>query len=722
MASQTDLFVLVLGGLLAVLYLFKDTIFSPKAKSAASAAVSEVANGAAAAGSNANDYVAQLTENKKRIVIFYGSQTGTAEEYAIKIAKEAKVRFGTSSLVLDPEECEFDKLDQIPENCLAIFVMATYGEGEPTDNAVGLMEFLNDESVTFSNGESLDTLNYVVFGLGNRTYEHYQEIARKLDTRLSALGAKRIGERGEGDDDKSMEEDYLSWKDGMFEKLATELNFEEGGGGDVADFKVTEIDTYEENKVFKGELSARMLHGTKGIHDAKNPYPAPVKVARELFAEGKADRSCVHMEFDIEGSGISYNHGDHLAVWPTNPEPAVERTLAVLGLSEKPSAVIDVESLDPTLAKVPFPIPTTYEAVFRHYLDICGPVGRQVIAQLAKFAPTDAARVELEKIGSDKAYYQRQVGDRSLRLAEALQLAAGDNLDDISNVTKWDIPFDRIISAVPRSGPRFYSISSSPKLHPKTIHVTAVVLRYKAKNPTRSDAYLHGLATNYLSTVKMILNKESATGPLDPRFGTPMYELAGPRGAYTRESAIRVPVHVRRSNFRLPTSPKIPVIMIGPGTGVAPFRSFVQERVAAAEKAREKNGENALAEWGDIHLFYGCRHSAEDFLYRDEWPEYEAKLGGKLKMSVSLSREKFKADGGKLYVQDLIYERRAELVKDILERRAYIFICGEAKGMSHDVENVLVKILGEAKGSEAAGRQEIKMLKERSRMLLDVWS
>ncbi|KAK0539820.1 hypothetical protein OC835_000992 [Tilletia horrida] len=723
MASQTDLIVLVLGGLLAVLYLFKDSLFASKDKLGSAGALSKVANGTVpGAGASATDYVAQLTENKKRIVIFYGSQTGTAEEYAIKIAKEAKARFGTSSLVLDPEECEFDKLDQIPENCLAIFVMATYGEGEPTDNAVGLMDYLNDESVSFSNGERLENLNYVIFGLGNRTYEHYNEIARKLDDRLNQLGAKRIGERGEGDDDKSMEEDYLSWKDGMFEKLATELDFEEGGGGDVADFKVTEVESFEDSKVFKGELSARMLHGTKGIHDAKNPFPAPIKVARELFVEGKADRSCVHMEFDIEGSGISYNHGDHLAVWATNPEPLVDRTLAVLGLTEKRATVIDVESLDPTLAKVPFPIPTTYEAVFRHYLDICAPAGRQVLAQLAKFAPNDAARAELEKMGSDKAYYQSAVADRCLRVAEALQVAAGDDLTDLSKVTKWDIPFDRIISAVPRSGPRFYSISSSPKLHPKTIHITAVVLRYQAKNPTRSDAYIHGLATNYLSTVKMIMNKESATGPLDPRFGTPMYELSGPRGAYTRDSAVRVPVHVRRSNFRLPTSPKIPVIMVGPGTGVAPFRSFVQERVAAAEKAREKNGENALAEWGDIHLFYGCRHSEEDYLYRDEWPEYEAKLGGKFKMAVSLSREKFKPDGSKLYVQDLIYERRAELVKDILERRAYIFICGEAKGMSHDVENVLAKILGEAKGSEAAGRQEIKMLKERSRMLLDVWS
>lgn len=572
-------------------------------------------------------------------MIFYGSQTGTAEEYATKLAKEAKARFGTSSLVCDPEEYDFDKLDQMPEDCVAFFVMATYGEGEPTDNAVSLMDFIGDESVTFSNGDSLENLRYVIFGLGNRTYEHYNEMARKLDKRFTDLGAKRIGERGEGDDDKSMEEDYLAWKDGMWETLQTELNFEEGGAGEVADFKVAEVDSHDPAKVYLGELSARALLGTKGIHDAKNPYPAPITVARELFVDGVADRTCVHAEFDIEGSGISYQHGDHLAVWPNNPELEVDRMLAVLGLLSKRDTIINVESLDPALAKVPFPVPTTYEAVFRHYLDIAAHASRQTLSNLAKYAPTPEAQAELAKIGSDKAYFQQKVADRCLRVAEVLQMVAGDDLQgDVSQSTVWNIPFDRIVSDIPRVGPRFYSISSSPKLHPKAIHITAVVLRYRAK--MEEEGWRHGLATNFLCNIKMAKNNEQPSGPTDPRFGTPKYELAGPRGAYTKDSMWRTPIHVRRANFRLPTSPKIPVIMVGPGTGVAPFRSFVQERVASAEKAIEKNGADALRDWGNIWLFYGCRRAEEDFLYRDEWPQYADKLGGKFKMETSLSREK----------------------------------------------------------------------------------
>lgn len=706
------------GAVLAVLYLYKDYIFSGKSQAAAT---SKLANGLGSNGhageEGASDFVSKLQSQKKRIVIFYGSQTGTAEEYAVKIAKEAKARFGTSSLVCDPEEYEFDKLDSLPEDAVAVFVMATYGEGEPTDNSVGLMEFVEDEGVAFTGGDRLDNLKYVIFGLGNRTYEHFNAVARKLDARLEGLGAKRIGERGEGDDDKSMEEDYLGWKDAMFEALAKEGGFEEGGGGEVQDFKVTELQEHsDEKKVYKGELSARALLGTKGIHDAKNPFPARVTKAKELF-NVSGERSCVHIEFDIEGSGISYQHGDHVAVWANNPESDVDRMLSVLGLQEKRDGVIDVESLDPTLAKVPFPVPTTYEAVFRHYLDISAPASRQAVGSLAKYAPNEQAKAELEKIGTDKAYFKTKVASRCLKTAEVLMSVAGDDLNgDPQKATKWDIPFDRILSAVARLTPRYYSISSSPKLHPKTIHVTAVVLRYV---PEEGDRQVYGLATNYLSLVKQEVNKE---GP-DPRFkDSPKYDLAGPRGAYSRDQLIRTPIHVRRSNFRLPTSPKIPIIMIGPGTGVAPFRSFVQERVAAAQKTNEKNGADALADWGTIYLFYTSRRKEEDYLYADEWPEYQRELGDKFKMITGFSREQFKPGGGKKYVQDYIKEHSKELADDILQRKAYVYVCG-ATDMSQDVERAFVKVLAEAKdGSEEAGKKEVKLLKDRSRFLQDVWS
>ena len=131
--------------------------------------------------------------------------------------------------------------------------MATYGEGEPTDNAVQLMQNLTDSSFEFSNGEhKLEGLKYVVFSLGNKTYEHYNSIGRQVDAELTNMGAIRIGERGEGDDDKSMEEDYLEWKDGMWAAFAEAMGVEEGQGGDTPDFAVTELESHPPEKVYLG--------------------------------------------------------------------------------------------------------------------------------------------------------------------------------------------------------------------------------------------------------------------------------------------------------------------------------------------------------------------------------------------------------------------------------------------------------------------------------------
>lgn len=397
-----------------------------------------------------------------------------------------------------------------------------------------------------------------------------------MDDRFTALGATRIGERGEGDDDRSMEEDYLSWKDGMFDALASALSLEEGGVGETPDFVVTEVPSHPIEKVFQGELSSRALLGTKGIHDAKNPYASPVLACRELFTGG--DRNCLHLEFDITGSGITYQTGDHVAVWPSNPDVEVERLLSVLGLGapEKRKMILQVVSLDPTLAKVPFPTPTTYDAVFRHYLDISAVASRQTLSVLSKYAPSEEAKAFLTRVGSDKDAYHREVVGGHLRLAEVLQLAAGNDIHvppTSENTTVWNIPFDHIVSDISRLQPRFYSISSSPKLYPTSIHVTAVILKYQSLASEQHPArWVFGLGTNYLLNLKQAALDEPSPlisdgqNDVPDHVSAPKYTLDGPRGSYKHEELFKVPIHVRRSTFRLPTSPKIPVVMIGPGT------------------------------------------------------------------------------------------------------------------------------------------------------------
>lgn len=717
--SSSDIAILALGVGLAAAYLFRDQLFAASKPKTTPVVAAKGQNGSG----NPRDFVAKMKEGKKRLVIFYGSQTGTAEEYAIRLAKEAKSKFGLASLVCDPEEYDFENLDQLPEDCAAFFVMATYGEGEPTDNAVQLMQNLQDESFEFSGGErKLEGLKYVVFGLGNKTYEHYNSIGRAVDAELTKMGATRIGERGEGDDDKSMEEDYLEWKDGMWEAFAVAMGVEEGQGGDSPDFAVSELDSHPAEKVYLGELSARALTKTKGIHDAKNPYPAPITEARELFQDPTA-RNCVHIELNTEGSGITYQHGDHVGVWPSNPDVEVDRLLCALGLMDKKDNVIGIESLDPALAKVPFPVPTTYVTVLRHYIDISAVAGRQILGALSKFSPSPDAEAYLKNLNTNKEQYYKVVAEGCLKLGEVLQLAAGNDIKSHptkDNTTAWSIPFDIIVSSIPRLQPRYYSISSSPKLYPNSIHVTVVVLKYQSiPNEHVNEKSVYGVASNFLLNLRYASNGESLS-----LVAAPTYQIEGPRGVYKQDNIYKSPIHVRRSTFRLPTNPKSPVIMIGPGTGVAPFRGFVQERVALARRSIEKNGPDALADWGRISLFYGCRRSTEDFLYKDEWPKYVEELKGKFTMHCAFSRENYKPDGSKIYVQDLIWEDREHIADAILNGKGYVYICGEAKNMSKQVEDVLMRVLGEAKGGSAAveGAAELKLLKERSRLMLDVWS
>ena len=150
----------------------------------------------------------------------------------------------------------------------------------------------------------------------------------------------------------------------------------------------------------------------------------------------------------------------------------------------------------------------------------------------------------------------------------------------------------------------------------------------------------------------------------------------------------------------------------------------MQERVALARKALEKNGENALDNWGQMRLYYGCRSEHDDFLYSDEWPTYIDQLPHKFTMRTAFSRSgPRKPDGSKIYVQDLLWEDRALIQKMVWEQKGYVYICGDAKAMSKAVEETLAKILAEVKGGDmAAGQAEVRVMKERSRILLDVWS
>jgi NADPH-ferrihemoprotein reductase len=634
------------------------------------------ANGAKAG--KTRNIVEKMDESNKNCVIFYGSQTGTAEDYASRLAKEGKSRFGLETMVADLEDYDFDTLDQVPEDKVIMFVLATYGEGEPTDNAVEFYEFITGDSVQFSNTAkpALGNLHYVAFGLGNNTYEHYNSMVRNVNKALEKLGAHRIGDAGEGDDGAgTMEEDFLAWKDPMWTALAEKMNLEEREAVYEPVFGITKREslTKESPEVYLGEPNKMHLEGkSKGPYNAHNPYIAPIVESKEIF--NVKDRNCLHMEIDISGSNLTYQTGDHIAVWPTNSGREVERFLRITGLWDQRDDVIGVKALDPT-AKVPFPTPTTYDAVVRYHMEIQAPVSRQFLSTLSAFAPDEKSKTEMTRLGSDKDYFHEKVSNNYLNIAQVLEKVGGGEV--------WkDIPFSALIEGLNKIQPRYYSISSSSLVQKNKISITAVV---ESMHIPGGGEVLKGVTTNYLLALKQ---KQHGDPNPDPHGLT--YEITGPRNKY---DGIHVPVHVRHSNFKLPSDPSKPVIMVGPGTGVAPFRGFVQERAAQAKAGEEV---------GKTILFFGCRKRSEDFLYEKEWEEYKAALGDKFEIVTAFSRE----GPQKVYVQHRLKEKAKE-VNELLQQKAYFYVCGDAANMAREVNSTLVKIIAEGRGVPEQKAEEI---------------
>ncbi|XP_047509863.1 NADPH--cytochrome P450 reductase isoform X1 [Pieris napi] len=612
-----------------------------------------------------NSFITKLQSSGRSLVVFYGSQTGTGEEFAGRLAKEG-IRYKLKGMVADPEECDMEELAKLKDikNSLAVFCMATYGEGDPTDNAMEFFEWLK-------NGDpDLTGVNYAVFGLGNKTYEHYNAVAIYLDKRLEELGATRVYELGMGDDDANIEDDFITWKDKFWPSVCEKFNIESTGEEELTrQFSLVSHSSGDisPNDVFKGEMSRlHSLEVQRPPFDAKNPFLAQIKVNRELHKGG--DRSCLHVELDISDSKMRYEAGDHVAVYPTNDVNLVNRLGELTGAN-----LDDVFSLVNTdqesSKKHPFPCPTSYRTALSHYIEITALPRTHILRELVEYCTDEEDKKKLLLMATNsqegKALYQSFVADACRHIVHILE--------DIKSCRP---PLDHICELLPRLQPRYYSISSSPKLHPETVHITAVVVQYK----TATGRVNKGVATTWLAEHK-------------PLSGEPLP---------------RVPVFIRKSQFRLPLQTQTPIMMVGPGTGLAPFRGFLQERAIARQNGKEV---------GNTILYFGCRNRDQDYIYREELEEYEK--NGDVTLHVAFSRDQDK----KVYVTHLL-EKNLDQIWDVIgKRNGHFYICGDAKNMAVDVRNIVTKAIIEKGGrSESEATQFLKKLESMKKYSADVWS
>ncbi|KAL3858480.1 hypothetical protein ACJMK2_013069 [Sinanodonta woodiana] len=612
--------------------------------------------------SNDSSFITKMKSSGRNVVVFYGSQTGTAEEFGGRLAKDA-VNYGMKGMVADPEECDIDDLPKLAEieNSLAVFCMATYGEGDPTDNAQEFNEWLQN-----AEGTSLNGVRFAVFGLGNKTYEHYNAMGKYVDKRLEELGAERVFELGLGDDDGNIEEDFITWREKFWPAVCEFYGVQAVGDQiSIRQYTLTVHDDLPGEKVYNGEITRLgSFKNQRPPFDAKNPYLAPVKVNRELHKGG--DRSCMHIEFDISGSKIRYEAGDHVAVYPVNDPEIVNGIGKCLNVDL--DQVFTLTNIDEEASKKhPFPCPCTYRTALSHYLDVNSSPRTHILREISEWADEKDKEFLLKLTSTTpegkSLYNEWIIKDRRNILAV---------LEDLPSLKP---PIDHICELLPRLQARYYSISSSPKEYPESVHITAVLVNYQ----TRTGRTMKGVATNWLA-LKKPENGDKQT----------------------------VPIYVRKSQFRLPYKTNTPIIMIGPGTGLAPFRGFLQERHFVKKEGKPV---------GDTVLYYGCRCKAEDYLYEEELDGY-VKDGTLTHLHLAFSRDQEE----KVYVQHLLMKNKEETWK-ILENGGHIYICGDARNMARDVHTTLESILMECGSmNKEKAADYVKKMQNKGRYSCDVWS
>lgn len=522
-----------------------------------------------------------LEQSGKRCVVLYGTETGTAEKLAWKLAKDFKASYGLESVVGDLDDYDYDELAALDERHMLVLLIATAGEGEPTTNASRFLKHLEALEST----EVLKRLRYAAFGLGSSSYRLFNQAVKSVGKNLAHAGAHRIGPLGLGDDGKgTLEDDFLLWQAATVPMIASSLGLQKKPYVYEPSLAVKELGSAAMSPVLDGEPNKAQLYGrVKGPFTVANPFPAKISRSYQL-STSKSQKRYMHMEFDTSHSTLSYQTGDHLSILPTNPEIEVHRFLEVFGLQGRANTVIEVSTKDPDMTS-PITALTTYKAAVSKYMDICGPVSRQSLAVLAGMTHDMASRDAIGSLASDADKFAAVVRAPCLNLAQLLQTrtAAG----------AWrNLDLAILLELVGPLKPRYYSISSSNVLSRKTISITvAEESRVKAGQ----DFDFHGVSTSYLSEL---------LGTTGSRSGS---RTSGPNGLFDRPTAY---ISVRRSQFRLPRQTSTPIIMVGPGTGVAPFRAFVQERACQSAQGKEV---------GQTVLFYGCRRDDEDFLYKDEW-------------------------------------------------------------------------------------------------------
>ena len=433
-----------------------------------------VAGLAANAGQSAPAPVAAIeTDAAEALTVLYGSQTGNG----LAIAEALAARARNEGFSVNLQNIADFRARNLKRERQVVFVISTHGEGEPPDDAELFHEFL----LSGKSGQ-LSGLRYSVLALGDSSYVNFCQTGREVDEKLAELGADRIAPLVECDLD--YDDDAAGWSDAIIAKLPDLLQAK----------SVPQLRAVETTAAF----------------DKHNPFAAEVLVNQKITGAGSA-KDVRHIELSLEGSGLTYEPGDSLAIVAKNPPQLVEQFLEILGAAAGDRVKVD-------------DIETTLGDALTNDLEITA-ANVNFLRGWANLSAAESLRELLKP-------------DNKERLSEFL---FDYQLIDIVTTYPATVGAQQFVSQLRKLSPRSYSISSSLAANPDEVHLTVAAIDYEA-------------------------------------FGFRHWGAASTHLADRVQEGNTVSVHVESNpRFRLPGD-DVPVIMIGPGTGVAPFRAFVEER------------------------------------------------------------------------------------------------------------------------------------------------
>ncbi|XP_072365084.1 methionine synthase reductase isoform X1 [Scyliorhinus torazame] len=706
---------------------------------------------------------------KQQILLLYASQCGQAKAIAEEIAEEADRKgFATDIYCVS----QLEEFNLAKEHAPVVIIASTTGSGELPETARKFAQELNCNLPA----HYFSHIKYAVLALGDSNYCSFANGGKIIDERLQQLGAEHFYATGYADDGIGLELVVEPWIEGLWDALKDVCQKkEEGINGHVekmldtndgstankfdlknpdvlADFELLRIEANApreaENSVISSEnveqsclvaepqehrLVPNWVKSEKPLSEAALNIPTlpveylnvefqerteqvsqqecfslapnftvfqvPVTKAISLTRED-AVKTALFLELDISKTSMIYEPGDAFSIICPNSRSEVEELIQRLGLADKRDHVLEI-SIRPNNKKkgayLPDYIPkrSMLQFILIRCLEIRSVPKKACLRALAEYTSDPSEKRRLQELSSRQgaADYNKYMRDHNICL-----------LDILGALPSCHPPLSLLLEHLPKLQVRSYSAASSSNYYPGKLHFVFNIVEFQS-SPEKSVAR-RGVCTGWLAEqVAPILqsyeSKVTIVDCLSNGISLPQISI------FSRQNTL----------FRLPIDTAVPIIMVGPGTGIAPFIGFLQHR----EKQKE---ENPGAVFGEIWLFYGCRHHDRDYLFRNELRSFQNN-GTLTQLKVCFSRDlpKDTNEGKPKYVQHLLQLFAEDVTKMLLSENGYLYVCGDGKNMAKEVASSLTEMVSEKLGVDTlAAMNIVANLREEKHYLQDVWS